>query len=125
VFANLRQSVEQLQRTSASAAEMTANLNETSTKLNDDKNAVGVLLNDQQFATQLKGTMENLETSTDKLDENMEALQHNFLFRGYFKRKAKREQQARQAAQHTVDTAQPNTARPDSTLPVPVPAPKE
>jgi phospholipid/cholesterol/gamma-HCH transport system substrate-binding protein len=87
VFANLRQSVEQLQRTSASAAEMTANLNETSTKLNDDKNAVGVLLNDQQFATQLKSTMENLETSTDKLDENMEALQHNFLFRGYFKRR--------------------------------------
>jgi phospholipid/cholesterol/gamma-HCH transport system substrate-binding protein len=125
VFANLRQSVEQLQRTSASAAEMTANLNETSTKLNDDKNAVGLLLNDQQFAGQLKSTMENLETSTDKLDENMEALQHNFLFRGYFRKKAKREREARQAAQHTVDTAQPNTARPDSIPPAPAAAPKE
>jgi phospholipid/cholesterol/gamma-HCH transport system substrate-binding protein len=125
VFANLRQSVEQLQRTSASAAEMTANLNETSTKLNDDKNAVGLLLNDQQFAGQLKSTMENLETSTDKLDENMEALQHNFLFRGYFRKKAKREREARQTAQHQVDTAQPNTARPDSLQPAPAAAPKE
>jgi phospholipid/cholesterol/gamma-HCH transport system substrate-binding protein len=35
--------------------------------------------------------MVNLETSSQKLDENMEALQHNFLLKGFFKKKAKRE----------------------------------
>jgi phospholipid/cholesterol/gamma-HCH transport system substrate-binding protein len=125
VFTNLRQSVEQLQRTSTSAAEMTANLNETSSKLNDDNNAVGVLLNDQQFAGQLKSTMENLETSTEKLDENMEALQHNFLLRGYFRKKAKRDKEAKQTAQNHLNTAQPNTAQPDTIQPVPSVPPKE
>jgi phospholipid/cholesterol/gamma-HCH transport system substrate-binding protein len=35
--------------------------------------------------------MLNLEGSSKKLDENMKALQSNFLLRGYFKRKAKEE----------------------------------
>ena len=30
-----------------------------------------------------------METSTKKLDEDLEAIQHNFLFRGYFKKKEK------------------------------------
>jgi phospholipid/cholesterol/gamma-HCH transport system substrate-binding protein len=36
--------------------------------------------------------MENLQSGTQKFDEDMEALQHNFLFRGFFRKKAKREQ---------------------------------
>ncbi|HYH55106.1 MAG TPA: MCE family protein, partial [Anseongella sp.] len=54
-------------------------------------NAVGMLLNDPEVAGSLKATIENLEGSSAKLDENMEALQHNFLFRGYFRRKAREE----------------------------------
>lgn len=33
--------------------------------------------------------MNNIQQATKKLDENMEALQHNFLLRGFFKKKAK------------------------------------
>jgi phospholipid/cholesterol/gamma-HCH transport system substrate-binding protein len=33
--------------------------------------------------------MRNLNSSTHKLDENMEAAQHNFLLRGFFKKKEK------------------------------------
>jgi len=36
-----------------------------------------------------KQILKNLNTSTEKLDENMEALQSNFLLKGFFKKKAK------------------------------------
>lgn len=89
VFKELKTAVNQLQQSTASAAEITSNLKKTSSKLNDGNNVVGVLLNDEATASKLKNTIGNLETSTKKLDENMEALQHNFLLRGFFKKKEK------------------------------------
>ncbi|MEO7445278.1 MAG: hypothetical protein ABIT96_12165, partial [Ferruginibacter sp.] len=52
---------------------------------------IGVLLNDPAAAANLRGTLKNLNAGTKKLDENMEAIQHNFLLRGFFKKKAKAE----------------------------------
>ncbi|MFD2245262.1 MlaD family protein [Pontibacter ruber] len=91
VYSELRTSMAQLKQATTSAAELTNNLNATSAKLNNNNNAVGVLLADEEFARQLKGTMQNLETSTQKFDQNMEALQSNFLLRGYFKKQEKEE----------------------------------
>ncbi|MFC5285346.1 MlaD family protein [Pedobacter alpinus] len=91
VFAKLKSSVAELQKTAASAAVMTENLNKASGKLNQSDNAAGLLLNDAATANQVRGIMKNLETSSKKLDENMEALQSNFLLRGFFKKKAKEE----------------------------------
>ncbi len=89
VFSKIKTSVAQLQKTTDEAAKLTTNLNQASNKLNEKDNAVGVLLNDEQTAAQLKSIMGNLETSTQKLDENMKALQSNFLLRGYFRKKEK------------------------------------
>lgn len=91
VFATLKKSVTELQKTAASTAKMTENLDHASNQLTKSDNAVGILLNDPKTATQVKQVMDNLETSSKKLDENMEALQHNFLLRGFFKKKAKEE----------------------------------
>lgn len=91
VFARLQQSVNELQKITQSASAMTENLNKATSKFNKTDNAVGLLINDQNTADQVKGIMQNLETSSKKLDENMEALQHNFLLRGFFKKKAKAE----------------------------------
>jgi phospholipid/cholesterol/gamma-HCH transport system substrate-binding protein len=99
VFSNLKTAVRSLQQTAASASEMTTNLKTTSSKLNSDKNAVGVLLNDEETGARLKSTVTNLESSTKKLDENMEALQHNFLLRGFFRKKEKAEAKAKEQAQ--------------------------
>jgi len=99
VFANLKSAVNSLKQTASSAAQMTSNLNATSNKLNSDKNAVGVLLNDEETGARLKSTVTNLESSTKKLDENMEALQHNFLLRGFFRKKAKAEAKEKEKAQ--------------------------
>ncbi|WP_423149380.1 MlaD family protein [Rubrolithibacter danxiaensis] len=92
VFKSIKSSVSQLQRATATASEMADNLKTVSSNLNNTNTPAGVLLNDQEVASDLKTIIKNLETSTQKLDENMEALQHNFLFRGYFKKKAKNEE---------------------------------
>src|SRR4030095_835743 len=101
IFKSLRSSVAQIQEASDNAKELTDNLRTASQKINDSSNTVGVLLHDQQTADNLRATLENLQSGTQKFDEDMEALQHNFLFRGFFRKKAKREQaeQQKQATQ--------------------------
>lgn len=94
VFARLQQAVAELQKTAQSASAMTENLNKATSKFNKTDNAVGLLINDQNTADQVKVIMKNMETSSKKLDENLEALQHNFLLRGFFKKKAKAEAEA-------------------------------
>lgn len=89
VYANLQTAVAQLQGITQTATALTTNLNEASAKLNEKDNAVGVLLNDPAVADQIRSTLHNLELSTEKLDQNMEALQHNFLLRGFFRRQAR------------------------------------
>jgi len=96
VFAKLQRSVDQLQKTAGSAALLTENLNKASSKLNEKDNAVGLLLNDQETAGQVKSIMKNLETSSKKLDEDLEALQSNFLLRGFFKKRAKEEAKSKE-----------------------------
>src|SRR5690554_802750 len=95
VFASLRASAAQLEDATRNATLLTENLSTASAKLNQNDNALGMLLNDPEMASQLGRTMENLETSSQKLDKNLEALQSNFLLRGFFRKEAKREEQAR------------------------------
>jgi len=89
VFASLRASAAQLQEVTQTATTLMENLNETSARLNDKDNVVGLLTNDPQAASEIKQILHNLSSSSAKLDENMKALQSNFLFRGYFRKKAK------------------------------------
>lgn len=68
---------------------MSEDLQSVIDKMNSKDNAVGVFLADSAFAKNLKTTLGNAKSASYKLDENMEALQHNFLFRGYFRRQAR------------------------------------
>jgi phospholipid/cholesterol/gamma-HCH transport system substrate-binding protein len=89
IFARLKSSVNEFHRAAKSASTLTENLNNASGQLNQTDNAAGLLLNDEETAQQLKRIMQNLEGSSQKLDEDLKALQSNFLFRGYFRKKAK------------------------------------
>ncbi|HEV7382818.1 MAG TPA: MlaD family protein [Dyadobacter sp.] len=92
IMRDLRSTLGKLNETVSSAGVMVDNLKSTTAELNSNTTSpLGVLLHDEKTASNLKGTLQNLEGSTEKLDENMEALRSNFLFRRYFKRKAKDE----------------------------------
>lgn len=97
LFARLRNTVRQIDALSQTANSVVNDLNGTSQSLrqsiNDPSSTVGLLLNDKETASDVRTTIKNLQTSTKKLDENMEALQHNFLLRGFFRKKAKKEQE--------------------------------
>ena len=77
-------------KTSAdNAAIITTNLADISSRISSGKGALGKLLHDTTLSSNISSTMHNLKTSTQKLDQNMEAAQHNFLLRGFFKKKEK------------------------------------
>jgi phospholipid/cholesterol/gamma-HCH transport system substrate-binding protein len=106
VFAGLKSAVAQFQQMTKTGNEVTENLKlasnnirDVSSNLSNSKSPVGVLLNDQEAGDHLKLLLANLQTGSQKLDENMEALQHNFLLRGFFKKKAK------EAKKNSKDTA--------------------
>lgn len=94
IFSSLRNTVQQLQLVATNANTLTENLKNTTADIGNKNKPLGMLMNDDELATDLKHTLKNLETSTQKLDENMEALQHNFLLRGFFRKKAKEEAKA-------------------------------
>ena len=48
------------------------------------------LLSDTAMSGQLRQSMSNVAQGTEKLNQSMEALQHSFLLRGYFRRQEKK-----------------------------------
>lgn len=87
-----------IEEVSVNAGEVSEGLQNLASKINEKNNTIGVLLADTVAAANLKVTLENAAHASSKLDENMEAMQHNFLFRGYFKKQAKREAKAAKEA---------------------------
>jgi len=98
-FSKLKGAAEQIQEASENAKELTNNLKYVSYHIKDSSNLAGVVFNDTATASNLRLTVENLQAGTKKFDENMEALQHNFLFRGFFRKRAKQQQQQKQQEQ--------------------------
>ena len=96
--ATFQNALANIEKVSVNAGQVSEGLEALATKINEKDNALGVLLADTVVADQLKTTVENAAQASEKLDENMEALQHNFLFRGYFRKKDKREERAAREA---------------------------
>lgn len=80
-----------------SAALATAHLNSVSGKIDAGQGTVGALVNDKQLysnlqetTTTLRATMIQAQAGVTDFQENMEALKHNFLLSGYFKKRGYR-----------------------------------
>jgi outer membrane protein OmpA-like peptidoglycan-associated protein len=72
----------------------TAHLTSVSAKIDSGQGTVGALVNDKQLysnleqtTTTLHATMLQAQTGVTDFQENMEALKHNFLLSGYFKKR--------------------------------------
>ncbi len=79
---SLKSTLTNLQTSSGEFAKFT-------TKMNSGKGALSKLMSDEKVGNALDSTISNLQGATKGLNENMEAAQHNILFRGYFKKKKK------------------------------------
>jgi len=95
VFSSLRQTIVRLQNVADSSQRVIASLQTTGRLINDGLRSpntpAGTLLNDPAAAHNIKITLQNLQSASKKLDEDLEAAQHNFLLRHFFKKKAKEE----------------------------------
>lgn len=98
-FKQLSASVAQLQQTAKNAAAITDNLNKATDKFNSTDNVIGVLLNDPKAATKVQSSINYLQQSSVKLNDDLEAVQNNFLLRGFFKKREKVKQDSIKAAQ--------------------------
>ena len=78
--------IEDLKTTSSQIKEISANLGEFSNSLNSEKGALNYVVKDTSFVNHLDESMQNIEEATFRFNQNMEALKHNILFRGYFRK---------------------------------------
>lgn len=60
--------------------------------MNNGKGVLSKVVSDERLGMKLDSTMSNLETGSKGLTEIMEAAKHNFLFRGYFNKQKKAEE---------------------------------
>lgn len=67
------------------------NLSETIANIKDGEGALNYLSNDAELVKNIEQTMKSINEGTAKFNENMEALKHNFLTRGYFKKLERQE----------------------------------
>lgn len=59
--------------------------------LETGKGPANAILKDSSMVNKLQNSLTNIEKSTFAFNENMEALKHNFLFRGYFRKQQKKQ----------------------------------
>jgi phospholipid/cholesterol/gamma-HCH transport system substrate-binding protein len=101
-------------KTSAdNAAIITTNLADISTRISQGKGALGKLLHDTTLSSNISSTMRNLRSSSEGLNENMEAAKHSFLLKGYFNKKEreKRKKEEEAAKKRAEDSVAQKKAR--------------
>ena len=84
---NLNQSTQDLNK-------VIANLDATILNIKQGKGAINYLANDPELVRKIDSTITNINQASLKLNENMEAMRHNFLFSGYFKKQEKEKAKA-------------------------------
>lgn len=87
IYNSISGSVKQLNDFTAAAVQSANNLQITTSELNKNTDTpVGVLLHNEQVAENIKTTVQQLESSTAKLNASLDALQHSIFLRHYFKK---------------------------------------
>ncbi|MNK66010.1 mce related protein [compost metagenome] len=84
---NLKNASTTINQASSELSSISVNLNKN---LSAGKGPLPALLRDSILTQKISNSLDNIEKGTENFNQNMEALKHNFLFRGYFKKQEKR-----------------------------------
>lgn len=87
----LRDIITHLETSSKGIENVTKSINKTLNKLNSSEGAFNYITKDTSLVNSLKSTLKSINEGTEKFNQNMEALKHNFLTRGYFKKLERQE----------------------------------
>jgi len=95
VFNRIKVSAAKLNQAASQATEFTASLRDAGEGirqgLNNPNSPAGTLLHNEDAGADLQRTLKNLRVSSKELSDDLEALQHNFLLRGFFRKREKEE----------------------------------
>ena len=94
---NLNEAVLKIQQVGDHATQLADELTKITTGIQQDINSgkgpANAILKDSALVMRLANSLANLEKGTDAFQQNMEALKHNFLLRGYFRRLEKKQRE--------------------------------
>ena len=91
----LKTVITKLETSSIEIETMVKNANAVVSNIQSNEGALNYVLNDSTLVNNLKSTLKNINEGTEKFNENMEALKHNFLTRGYFRKLERLEEKAK------------------------------
>jgi phospholipid/cholesterol/gamma-HCH transport system substrate-binding protein len=95
VSSNLKETMAHLHASSERIEAATLQINDILKEISNGKGSANALLKDTVMAGQLRRSIQYIDSSAEKLNQNMEALKHNFLTRGYFKKLEKEKDAAK------------------------------
>jgi len=81
-----------LEKSSENIDSVITNLNSVVLEVKNGEGTVNYMIKDTVLVNNIDETMKNIREGSVRLNENMEALKHNFLFRGYFRKLEKQKQ---------------------------------
>ncbi len=94
---NLNEAALKIQQVGDHATQLADELTKITTGIQQDistgKGPANAILKDSALVMRLANSLSNLEKGTDAFNQNMEALKHNFLLRGYFRRLEKKQRE--------------------------------
>jgi len=90
VAINLRHAMFNLRASSERIDSATLQINKILDEIYGGKGSANAIIRDTTMAQQLRRSIQYIDSSAEKLNQNMEALKHNFLTRGYFKKQEKK-----------------------------------
>lgn len=93
---NLNQAIQKINAVAVHADSLAGEITEfvasVKSHVNDGKGVVNALLKDSSITSRMNNSLDHIEKGTEAFNQDMEALKHNFLFRGYFKKLEKEKQ---------------------------------
>ena len=97
---SLHEVVNKLNGVGDKADELAVSLNSVIAELKNDINSgkgpANALFKDSSMVVKISNSLDNIQKGTDAFSQNMEALKHNFLFRGYFRKLEKQKNREHQ-----------------------------